>query len=266
VHAAAGSVGNPSVAFSADQDTGLFNIGANNLGVAIGGAKVLDVASTGLGVTGLATISSSTASSGVGTGALQVAGGAYFGASSWSADNFTFAGSPSGRTATFKSGIIGISNTTTEMVRINADATTLYFRNQVADSNFEFYDGNNNLVANFGGAGSIPLAAFGGRVTVGGAFIGTPSARSGAGAVAITALTASLTSTGVAQAITLANGTAGQILNIVHVVDGGSMVLTPTTKIGFSTVTFTNVGDSVALVYTAAGWAVIGSYLAVIAP
>ena len=52
VHAAAGSVGNPSLAFNADQDTGLFNIGANNLGVAIGGAKVLDVASTGLTVTG----------------------------------------------------------------------------------------------------------------------------------------------------------------------------------------------------------------------
>jgi len=52
VHAAAGSVGNPSLAFDADQDTGLFRIGANNLGVAIGGAKVLDVASTGLTVTG----------------------------------------------------------------------------------------------------------------------------------------------------------------------------------------------------------------------
>ena len=61
VHAAAGSVGNPSIAFSADQDTGLFNIGANNLGVAIGGAKVLDVASTGLTVTGALGASSLTA-------------------------------------------------------------------------------------------------------------------------------------------------------------------------------------------------------------
>ena len=52
VHAAAGSVGNPSLAFNSDQDTGLFSIGANNLGVAVGGAKVLDVASTGLTVTG----------------------------------------------------------------------------------------------------------------------------------------------------------------------------------------------------------------------
>jgi hypothetical protein len=74
VHAAAGSVGNPSLAFNADQDTGLFNIGANNLGVAIGGAKVLDVASTGLGITGAATISSTTAGS-AGAGALIVAGG-----------------------------------------------------------------------------------------------------------------------------------------------------------------------------------------------
>jgi len=57
VHAAAGSVGNPSLAFDADQDTGLFRIGANNLGVAAGGAKVLDIATTGLGVTGTLSVS-----------------------------------------------------------------------------------------------------------------------------------------------------------------------------------------------------------------
>jgi hypothetical protein len=57
LHAAAGSVGNPSLAFNADQDTGLFNIGANNLGVAAGGAKVLDIATTGLGVTGTLSVS-----------------------------------------------------------------------------------------------------------------------------------------------------------------------------------------------------------------
>jgi len=57
VHAAAGSVGNPSLAFNADQDTGLYNIGANNLGVAAGGGKVLDIATTGLGVTGTLSVS-----------------------------------------------------------------------------------------------------------------------------------------------------------------------------------------------------------------
>jgi len=82
VHAANGSVGNPSIAFNSDQTTGIYRIGANNLGVSANGAKVLDVATTGLGITGLATISSSTASTGVGTGALQVVGGIYAGAAS----------------------------------------------------------------------------------------------------------------------------------------------------------------------------------------
>jgi hypothetical protein len=57
--------------------------------------------------------------------------------------------------------------------------------------------------------------------------------------------------------LTLANGTAGQIKIISHVVDGGSAVLTPTTKIGFTTITFTGVGESAMLIYTAAGWAIV---------
>ena len=95
-----------------------------------------------------------------------------------------------------------------------------------------------------------------GNVT--GDIFATNQALSGAGAVNITDMLTSLTTTGAAQALTLANGTTGQIKIISHVVDGGSAVLTPTTKIGFTTITFTNVGDSAILVYTAAGWAIIG--------
>jgi hypothetical protein len=82
------------------------------------------------------------------------------------------------------------------------------------------------------------------------------TAMSGAGAVGLTTTLTSLTTTGSAQALTLADGTVGQVKVIVHVVDGGSAVLTPTTKIGFSTITFTGVGESASLVYTAAGWAI----------
>jgi hypothetical protein len=105
------------------------------------------------------------------------------------------------------------------------------------------------------------IGALTGNVTgnVTGGVTGTVQALSGAGAVNTTTLVTSLTTTGSAQALTLADGTVGQIKIIVHTVDGGSAVLTPTTKIGFTTVTFTNVGDSVALVYTAAGWAAFGS-------
>lgn len=88
---------------------------------------------------------------------------------------------------------------------------------------------------------------------------------SGAGAVNITDMFTSLTTSGAAQALTLANGTVGQLKIISHVVDAGSAVLTPTTAIGFTTVTFTNVGDSVTLIYTSAGWAVVGSYGASVA-
>jgi hypothetical protein len=94
-----------------------------------------------------------------------------------------------------------------------------------------------------------------GNVT--GDVIATNQALSGAGAVNLTDMLTSLTSTGSAQALTLANGTLGQIKIISHVVDGGSAVLTPTTKIGFSTITFTNVGDTVMLVYTVAGWDIV---------
>lgn len=82
---------------------------------------------------------------------------------------------------------------------------------------------------------------------------------SGAGAVNITDMFTSLTTTGASQALTLADGTAGQIKIITHTVDGGSAILTPTTKIGFSTITFTAVGDAVIMIYTAAGWAIVGS-------
>ncbi len=95
-----------------------------------------------------------------------------------------------------------------------------------------------------------------GNVT--GDIFATNQALSGAGAVNVTDMLTSLTTTGAAQALTLANGTAGQIKIISHVIDGGSAVLTPTTKIGFTTITFTNVGDSATLVYTTAGWAIIG--------
>ena len=112
-----------------------------------------------------------------------------------------------------------------------------------------------------GGFQSITVNATTGAVTTNAAFdtgvvLGTQSL-SGAGAVDVTNAFTALTTTGSAQALTLANGTTGELKIITHVVDGGSAVLTPTTKIGFSTITFTNVGESATLIYTAAGWAIV---------
>jgi hypothetical protein len=106
-----------------------------------------------------------------------------------------------------------------------------------------------------------------GEISIKGSLFVSTNTLSGAGAVPITKDTTKLTSSGASQALTLANGTDGQIKRIIHDVDGGSMVLTPTTKTGFSTVTFTNAGDSVTLEYvTTRGWIVVGSYGVTIAP
>lgn len=105
------------------------------------------------------------------------------------------------------------------------------------------------------------IGALTGNVTgnVTGIQIGSVATRSGAGAVPITAATVQLTTTG-ANALTLANGTAGQLLSIVMVADGGDGTLTPTTKTGFSTLTFGDVGDAVTLQYfTTLGWMIVSN-------
>jgi hypothetical protein len=97
-------------------------------------------------------------------------------------------------------------------------------------------------------------------VTIGGAIIGTPNSMSGAGAVSITTPATAVTTTAPAQALTLANGTAGQIKTIAHVATsgGGTAVLTPTTKTGYTTITFTNAGETATLQYfTTAGWLIL---------
>jgi hypothetical protein len=90
---------------------------------------------------------------------------------------------------------------------------------------------------------------------------GTVQSLSGAGAVNITDLATAFTSTATGNALTLANGNVGEIKTVVYVAEaagGDTGVLTPTTRVGYSTITFTNVGDSVTLQYFTQGWAVIG--------
>jgi hypothetical protein len=52
-----GTVSLPSITFDQDLNTGIYRIGADNIGVATNGAKVLDVATTGLTVTGSVSVS-----------------------------------------------------------------------------------------------------------------------------------------------------------------------------------------------------------------
>lgn len=98
------------------------------------------------------------------------------------------------------------------------------------------------------------------NATFSGAIIESTDTKSGAGAISITKTTTKLTTTA-ADALTLADGANGQIKRIVMVADGGDGTLTPTTKLGFATITFTAVGNFVVLQFlTGQGWMIQSNY------
>lgn len=89
---------------------------------------------------------------------------------------------------------------------------------------------------------------------VAGALIGSTQSLTGSGAANVTTLTTKLNTTG-GGAITLADGTDGQLKIITLDVDGGDATITPATKTGFSTVVFDNAGDTALFVFvTTRGW------------
>ncbi len=113
--------------------------------------------------------------------------------------------------------------------------------------------GNGASVASFD-AGGLGFLLASGKI-VG---FGAPQALSGPGALNVTTLATAYTSTGAAEALTLANGTlAGQVKFVTHIVDGGSGVITPATASGFATCTLTAVRDWVAFLWTGAAWIVL---------
>ena len=99
----------------------------------------------------------------------------------------------------------------------------------------------------------------GGLATLTGGLVGGVQSMTAAGAVNLTTLSTKVATSG-AIALTLADGTAGQIKTITMITDGGDATLTPTTKTGFSTITFNDVGDSVILQFhTTKGWMILAN-------
>lgn len=123
---------------------------------------------------------------------------------------------------------------------------------------------NTNKAAAFGSTLAVTgaITATGGvtgPITSTGAFIGGVQTLAAAGAVDLVNLTTRIDSAG-AIALTLADGTNGQVKIIVMGTDGGDATLTPTTKTGYSTITFNDAGDGVTLVFiTTKGWIVAGN-------
>ena len=91
------------------------------------------------------------------------------------------------------------------------------------------------------------------------AFDSTPQALTATGAIDVTTAVTTVSSAGGVLALTLANGSIGQIKIVIMLTAGNNAVITPTALIGGSTITMNAVGDTVQLLYTSTGWAIIGN-------
>ena len=109
---------------------------------------------------------------------------------------------------------------------------------------------------------------FTGTQTFAGAVVGSVQALSGPGAVNVTTLTTAFTSTGAGDALTLADGVAGQFKAIVYVAEaagGDTGVLTPTNFGNGTTITFNAVGESVLLQFLGTDWWIVSNNGATVA-
>lgn len=116
------------------------------------------------------------------------------------------------------------------------------------------------------GAGLLTLNGTAtGNTVIGHGLTGSVQTLTGAGAVNLTTTTTKIVTTG-ANALTLANGVDGQIKTLAMITDGGDGTLTPTTKTGYSTITFNDAGDGCILQYfTTLGWIILGNNGATVA-
>jgi hypothetical protein len=109
---------------------------------------------------------------------------------------------------------------------------------------------------------------FTGTQTFAGAVVGSVQALSGPGAVNVTTLTTAFTSTGTGDALTLADGVAGQLKAIVYVAEAAGAdtgVLTPTNFGNGTTITFSAVGESVLLQFLGTDWWIVSNNGATVA-
>lgn len=121
-------------------------------------------------------------------------------------------------------------------------------------------DGNTGTILNVNTTSDV--------VTMNGSMVYRVGVRNGSGAAPITGLIVSFGATGVGNAVTLANGTVGQTLQLVLSSKASgthTAIVTPTTALGFTTITLSVLGSGCCLVYLSTGWAVVSNNQCVIA-
>lgn len=89
-------------------------------------------------------------------------------------------------------------------------------------------------------------------------FSGQQDLRADAGAVDPSSSVTEITTTG-AAAITLADGNGGETIYLYMSTDGGDATLTPTNLLGYTTITFNDVGDAVVLYFDGTNWVILSA-------
>lgn len=94
--------------------------------------------------------------------------------------------------------------------------------------------------------------------------LGAPEAQSGPGALDPSSYQTQFTSTGAGDALSLADGTIrGQLKKVSYIAEGGAGdtgIITPTTPLGFATVTLNAIGDYVVFMWlNGLGWRIVDS-------
>ena len=101
------------------------------------------------------------------------------------------------------------------------------------------------------------------NATYGATITGSTEALAGAGAASLTTLITEVTAANTGDVVTLADGSAGQLKTIAMVGEAAgtdTVVVTPATFAGGSTVTFDAVGESATFYYNASiGWVLVSN-------
>ena len=148
VYSGNGLVGTPGLTFESDKDTGFYRIGADNLGITVGGAKQVDVAASLTSITGSVAVGTTPST----TGGIRVPNGSagYLKARNaansadnlligYGTDNIVYVGQ-GGNTVQFDGGVvsIGTNPATAGVIRLpNGDSGLINFRNAANSANIE---------------------------------------------------------------------------------------------------------------------------------
>lgn len=285
----AGAASTPIYSFTGDSDTGFYSATANGIEIALGGNQSGRLYAPDPGGVGLrsTTNGATLAMASAGSFVLSAAG-----------TNQSITLTPSGTgaveiaTAVSSANSLHILNSGNNEARFslqNGAGTSIIRTMSTGDMSLYVAGGGSPVITFNTNAGEKLRMANSGNLLLGGlttddtvnvlqnpgatlsaVYKGGTNALTGAGAVSVATDTTKYTTAGTGDALTLANGTDGQIKRVILDVltsGGHTAVLTPTTKTGFSTVTFTAAGQSVTMEYvTTRGWVVTGSYGVTIAP